>query len=346
MLKVKKEGVVLEKTRLEFEDQAVLNPAIVQDGYTLHMFYRAVKKGNFSSIGYCKLEGPLKVVERAKKPVLYPEHKYELHGMEDPRIVFLEGQYYMTYTAYDGKNALAAYAISKDLKKFKKKGILSPKISYDEAEDIFRHEKEKHGSLKDRYFFFESYYKDVVGQDVMLWEKDVFFFPKKINNKFALVHRILPDMHIAYFKRVSDLNIGYWKKYLVHLDKHVLLDARHWFESRNIGGGAPPIETEHGWLLIYHAVEDRNKGKVYRAGAALLSKKDPQKAVGHLDQPLFSPEKDYETSGDVGNVVFPTGTAIFGDKLYIYYGAADKRIAAVSVSMKALLKELLRKKIH
>src|SRR3989338_8340177 len=161
MLKVKKEGVVLEKTRLEFENQSVLNPACVQDGYHVHMFYRAVKKGNYSSIGYCRLEGPLKVIERAKKPVVVPKYKYESHGIEDPRIVQLDGMYYMFYTAYDGKNALAAYAVSKDLKKFEKRGILSPKISYDQAEDIFRHEKEKHGGLKDRYFFFESYYKDV-----------------------------------------------------------------------------------------------------------------------------------------------------------------------------------------
>ncbi|MBI2130631.1 pesticidal protein Cry7Aa [Candidatus Woesearchaeota archaeon] len=346
MLKVKKEGVVLEKTRLEFENQAVLNPACVQDGYNVHMFYRAVRKGNYSSIGYAKLEGPMKVVERSKKPVLSPEQPYEMHGIEDPRIVCLDGTYYMFYTAYDGKNALAAYAVSKDLKKWEKKGIISPRISYDEAEDIFRRAREKHGGLKDRYFFFESYYKDIVGQDVLLWEKDVFLFPKKINGKYALVHRILPDMHIAYFKRFSELTLPYWKKYLKNLENHILLDARHWFESRNIGGGAPPIETEHGWLLIYHAVEDRNKGKIYRAGAALMDRKNPQKRIGHLDEPLFSPEEKYEMSGDVDNVVFPTGTSIFGDKLYIYYGAADKRIAAVSVSMKALLKELMKPARH
>lgn len=346
MLKVKKEGVVLEKTRLEFENQAVLNPSCVQDGYNVHMFYRAVKKGNYSSIGYCKLEGPLKIVERAKKPVIAPQYKYELQGIEDPRITQFDGRYYLFYTAYDGKNALAAYAVSKDLKKFRKKGIISPKISYDEAENIFRHAKIKHGALKDRYFFFESYYKDVVGEDVLLWEKDVFLFPKKISGKFALVHRILPDMHIAYFRRFSEINTKFWKKYLEHLDKHVLLDARHWFETRNIGGGAPPIETEHGWLLIYHAVEDRNKGRVYRAGAALLDKKNPQKVIGHLDEPLFSPEESYEISGDVNNVVFPTGTAIFGDRLYVYYGAADKRIAAASVSMKSLLKELMKPQKH
>ena len=78
---------------------------------------------------------------------------------------------------------------------------------------------------------------------------------------------------------------------------------------------------------------------MYRAGAALLSKKDPQKVIGHLVQPLFSPEKEYEISGDVGNVVFPTGAIVKGERLYIYYGAADRLIAAKSLNLAKLLKE-------
>jgi predicted GH43/DUF377 family glycosyl hydrolase len=45
-------------------------------------------------------------------------------------------------------------------------------------------------------------------------------------------------------------------------------------------------------------------------------------------------------------VVFPTGTALFDDALYIYYGAADKCIACASVSLKELLKELLLNKVN
>jgi len=40
-------------------------------------------------------------------------------------------------------------------------------------------------------------------------------------------------------------------------------------------------------------------------------------------------------------VVFPTGTAYFDDRLYIYYGAADKRIAAASLDVEELLDELI-----
>ncbi|MBN2422879.1 winged helix-turn-helix domain-containing protein [Candidatus Woesearchaeota archaeon] len=341
MVFVKKEGIILEPTGLEFENQGVLNPACIQQGNTVHMFYRAVRQGNYSSIGYCKLNGPMKVVERANKPVLFPEYEYEKHGTEDPRISFIEGMYYMTYVAYDGKNAIGAYATSKDLKTFKKNGIITPQISYDLAEDYFRKSITK---LKEKYFFFESYYKDVMGKDVLLWEKDLALFPKKINGNFALIHRILPDIQVAYFNDFNEVNNDYWKKYLKKLSNYVILESRFGYESRNIGGGCPPIETDKGWLLIYHAVEDTNRGKVYRAAAALLDLKNPCKVLSHLPEPLFSPEKEWELKGDVNNVVFPTGTALFGNTLYIYYGAADKRIAVASLDINELLDELLNRR--
>ena len=344
MLKVKKEGILLEPTKLSFENKGVLNPTCFQQGEYVHMFYRAIRKNNVSCIGYCKLEGPLKVVERAKKPVLCPEFNYDRKGLEDPRITFINNKYYMFYTAYDGYNARVAYAISKDLKNFKKQGVITPSISYDEAEDYFRHSKTKYGKLKDRYFFFESYYKDKVGKDVLLWEKDVALFPEKIKGKFALLHRILPDIQIIYFNDFKDLTLNYWKKYLKRLSKYIVLSSKYWYESRNIGGGAAPIKTDKGWLLIYHAVEDANKGKVYRAGAALLDKKNPLKLIGHLKQPLFSPEERWEKRGIVNNVVFPSGTAIFDKKLYVYYGAADNKIGVASVDLKELLSELQKNK--
>jgi predicted GH43/DUF377 family glycosyl hydrolase len=67
---------------------------------------------------------------------------------------------------------------------------------------------------------------------------------------------------------------------------------------------------------------------------------NPVKVIARLPYPLFTPEYKWELKGDVNNVVFPTGTALFGDTLYIYYGAADKRIACASLSLSALLAEL------
>ena len=341
MVKIRRECVLLEPSENEFENQAVLNPTVVQQGDTLHMFYRAVKEGNYSSVGYCKLEGPLNIVERRNSPILYPEHDYEIHGCEDPRVVELNGTYYMFYTAYDGKNALVAYATSKDLKVWEKHGIISAQIKYDEAGHFFHLSK-----LKEKYHFFISYYKDVVGEDVLLWEKDTFIFPKKFNNKFALIHRVLPDIQLVYFDDFKDLTNEFWRNHLEKLGEHVLLEPKFGFESRNIGAGAPLIETERGWLMIFHSVEDSNRGKIYYASAALLDKQNPYKVIGRLKEPLFSPTEEYEKFGDVNNVVFPTGTAIFGERLYIYYGAADKRIAVVSVNLHKLLHELLASEIE
>lgn len=131
MIEVKKEGIILNKTELGFENEGVLNPAAIRDGDYVHLFYRAVSKGNYSSIGYCKLKGPLEVEERMESPVIFPQLDSESHGVEDPRIVKIDDLYYLTYTAYDGVNALGALATSKDLRNFEKLGIIAPQITYD-----------------------------------------------------------------------------------------------------------------------------------------------------------------------------------------------------------------------
>jgi predicted GH43/DUF377 family glycosyl hydrolase len=334
MITVNNEGIILEKTHLEFENKGVFNPACIQTDGITHMFYRAINHNDVSSIGYCQLVNN-KVVKRLKEPVLFPEYNYEKKGVEDPRITLLEGTYYLLYTAYDGKNALIAYATSKDLVHFTKQGLISPKISYDEAEDIFRGPK-----VRERYTMFEMLYKEREGKDILLFDKDASLFPKKFNHKFALFHRILPGIQIIYFNSFSELTKDRWRDYLKNLGDFIVLDPLFWFENRNIGGGCTPIETKDGWLFIYHAVEDTPSGKIYHAAAALLDLKNPLKVLGRLKEPLFPPEASWEKSGVTNNVVFPTGAVVRDKRLYIYYGAADKLIAAKSVDLAELLTEL------
>ena len=128
MLEVKKEGILLSKSTLGFENEGVLNPATIREGDYVHLFYRAVSKGNYSSIGYCKLKGPLSIEERCDIPVLFPQFDYESHGIEDPRVTKIDDLYYITYTAYDGVNALGALATSKDLIHFEKHGLIVSQI--------------------------------------------------------------------------------------------------------------------------------------------------------------------------------------------------------------------------
>ena len=329
-------------TQNPFEKKSVLNPTCYQEGENVHMLYRAIDENLVSTIGYAKLESPTKIVERADHPIIIREHGHESRGVEDPRITKIEDTFYVTFTVHDGKNALVEYATSKDLKNFKKMGVISPQITYEKAAQYF-----SESQLKDRYYMFEAYYENSAGRDILLWEKDAILFPKKIKGKFAMMHRILPDIQIVYFDNFEQLGQEiFWADYLRELDKYVIMENKYWFESRSIGGGAVPIETPDGWLIIYHAIEELNKNRVYRAAAALLDLGDPTNVLGRLDYPLFEPDQSWETNGFVDNVVFPSGTAIFGDDLYIYYGAADTAIGVARVNLKDLIKELKKTYLH
>jgi predicted GH43/DUF377 family glycosyl hydrolase len=340
MIKVKKEGVILKKTSLSFEDDSVLNPAIYQEGDILHMFYRAVRNGNYSTIGYCKLDGPLKVIERNDTPLIIPYSEDASKGVEDPRIVKIEGVFYITYTAYNGINALGALVTSTDLINFERQGIIVPKFTFDE----FKRLAECNNLVNAKYFRHVRHFEP--NEQIYLWDKDVVFFPRKINGKLAFLHRIRPGIQLVMINDLNELTKEFWDQYFLHFNEHIILDpigVNH--ESGYIGAGAPPIETSLGWLLIYHGVYDTSEGYIYSAAAALLDLDDPTKVIARLIDPLFVPEFDYELKGVVNNVVFPTGTALFGDILYIYYGAADKCIACASVSLKSLLKELILNKV-
>ncbi len=338
MIKIKKEGVILSPTNFGFENKSVFNPAVIQEGRFVHIIYRAVDAEYNSCLGYAKLDGPLNLVERYVKPFLAPKYGYEKKGVEDPRISKINKTYYLTYVAHDGKNALIAYLYGKDLFNLERGGVISPKISYNKAGRLLESSK-----LKDDYYFFESFYQQHAGKDVLLWEKDGIMFPEKIKGKYALMHRILPDIQVIYFNSFNELkNKAFWSENLKKLNKYVILQGQYGFESRHVGGGCPPIKTRHGWLLIYHAAEETNEGKIYHAGAALLNLKNPTKVIARLPYPLISPTEDYEKQGMVNNVVFPTGTAIFDGQFYIYYGSADTYVSCASVKLENLIKELLK----
>ncbi|MBK7085767.1 MAG: pesticidal protein Cry7Aa [Flavobacteriales bacterium] len=340
-LKIERYGVVLDKTDLGFENAGALNPACLRVGDNVHMFYRAVRHGNYSTVGHCLFNGPLEVAERAEKPLLIPEHAYESQGMEDPRIVKIEDTYYLTYTGYDRTNALGAYATSKDLGTFTKHGVITPQFTYRDFKKLI----DCCPDLNPKYLFHYKMLKEhglgeEIADKLLAWDKNLMFFPKKINGKFALLHRIHPGIQIVFFDDPAEVDRKFWEHYLMDLRSHIVMDPSLLHESSHIGGGAPPIETEDGWLLIYHSAEDTPHGFVYHACAALLDLKDPSKLIARLDHPLISPQEPYEKTGYVKNIVFPSGAVVFDDDLYIYYGAADERVAVASVKLPALLAQL------
>lgn len=250
MVGVKKEGIIIQKTDLLFENEGVLNPAVIKEGNEVHLFYRAVSNGNYSSIGYCQLRGPLTIVKRNEEPILFSEYDYETHGVEDPRIVKIDAVYYLTYTAFDGVNALGALALSEDLVHWEKKGLIVPQISYEEF-DILTDDT---NSVSEKYFRYNNHEGIVEkeGKKVLLWDKNVIFFPRRINGFLFFFHRIKPDIQIVVsIKDFEELTPEFWKNYLVHLKDYIVLVPKFEHESSYVGGGCPPIETGYGWLIIY-----------------------------------------------------------------------------------------------
>jgi len=339
MIVVRKEGILLEKTDLEFENEGVLNPAAIRVGDSVHLFYRAVRKGNYSTVGYCRLDGPLTLCERSEAPLIIPQLDYESHGIEDPRIAKIDDIYYMTFTAYDGLNAQGELATSKDLIHFERQGIIVPQMTYAE----FAFHVETDGKVNEKYHRNYKFYYNKADPDkkLLLWDKNVIFFPRRINGRLVFLHRIRPGIQLVAVENLKDLTKDFWINYIRDMHEYIVLDPLYDHESKYIGGGCPPIETKQGWLLIYHGVKETTTGLVYSACAALLDLDNPSREISRLPYALFSPEYEWELNGEVNNVVFPTGTAVFGDTLFIYYGAADERIACASLSISSLVEKLI-----
>jgi beta-1,4-mannooligosaccharide/beta-1,4-mannosyl-N-acetylglucosamine phosphorylase len=95
------------------------------------------------------------------------------------------------------------------------------------------------------------------------------------------------------------------------------------WQCTKVGAGAVPIRTAEGWLLFYHGVITTCNGYRYAMGAALLDLEDPSKVLYRTQPYLLGPAAQYELQGDVPNVVFPCAALNDGDKVAVYYGAAD-----------------------
>ncbi len=330
MISIVRHGLVLQKRSLDFEIEGVLNPAVIEDSGKIHILYRAVAKGNHSTIGYCRFSDPLTLEYQLEEPVFWPENDFEKHGVEDPRIVKIDDVFYLSYTAFDGKNALSCVATSNDLRTFTRLGFVVPVW----RGNRFRKAIEKFKDLNIKYFQPDK------GNHI-IWDKNVVFFPRRINGKLCFLHRIRPGIQIVKVDEISDLTEEFWIDYMDNFSDKIVLDPKYKHELSYIGNGCPPIETDKGWLVIYHGVCDTVNGYSYSACAALLDLDKPEKEIGRLPSPLFKPEEQWEKVGYVNSVCFPTGTVLIGEQLYIYYGAADERIGCISVNITELVGEIL-----
>src|SRR5665811_1191148 len=102
------------------------------------------------------------------------------------------------YSAYDGVNVFGAYATSKDLKTFERKGIITPKFTFDEYASLIRKNLEKISEKHVLFYdLFQKYHLSGMMKAVLyVWDKNVVFFPRKINGKFAFYTGYFPPFRL------------------------------------------------------------------------------------------------------------------------------------------------------
>jgi predicted GH43/DUF377 family glycosyl hydrolase len=169
-------------------------------------------------------------------------------------------------------------------------------------------------------------------------DKDAALFPRRIDGRWAMLHRPSPLRGGAHIWISFSPDLRHWG------DHEFLLEARDgaWWDAGKIGLGPPPLETADGWLLCYHGVHATASGPIYRAGLALLDLDDPRKVLRRTEEWVLAPTAPYERSGDVNKVVFPTGWVLdeTSGALSLYYGAADSVIALATAQLDEILAHL------
>ena len=166
---------------------------------------------------------------------------------------------------------------------------------------------------------FEKFYQ--LENTYLPYNRNGVMFPRKINGNFAMMSRPSDTGHTPFgdmfYSESPDM--CYWGKH------RFMMSPTSGWQSTKIGAGPIPIETDAGWLLIYHGVLTSCNGFVYSAGVALLDIDQPWKVIARSEPYAISPQTLYECVGDVPNVVFPCAALCDADsgRLAIYYGAAD-----------------------
>ena len=162
--------------------------------------------------------------------------------------------------------------------------------------------------------------------------KNASLFPRKINNLFALIHR--PTIGYKPYIAVSfSPDLVFWGK------GKPLFSTREWgWDNNKIGLGCPPIETENGWLIIYHGFGGKANKFIYRVGLALLDIESLD-LIRRSEEWIFGPEKDYEGGPD--GIVFPCGCIVKNGELRIYYGTNDSNIGLVQANLEEVLGYLM-----
>jgi len=163
--------------------------------------------------------------------------------------------------------------------------------------------------------------------------KDATLFPYPFDGEWVMLHRPVTGGQEHIWHATADHDFYHWSR------PGVLLPERGgpWWDGLRIGGGAPPILTDEGWLLIYHGVKEMAGHPIYRLGVALLDRDNPRRVLARASEWVFAPETDYEQRGLVPNVVYTCGAVRRGDEVWMYYGAADTVVGLAIAQVSDLL---------
>ena len=296
-----------------WESRYVLNTGAVRLNGRVYIVYRAFGDDEISRLGMASSEDGFKFTERIEEPIFEPKTPSEVKGCEDPRLTLIDGRVYMVYTAYNGTVAQ----------------IASASISTDDFINHRWRRWHRHGLV------FPGF-----------TDKDGALFPEQFNGKYAMLHRVDPHIWITFS---SHLRCPWPRK-----EHSILAGSRTGmvWDALKIGGGAQPIKTEYGWLLIYHGVDFDH---VYRLGVMLVDLVDPTTLIYRSPNYVLEPTERFEVGERddswVPNVVFTCGAVpmeegkgILGahDEVLVYYGAADSVIGVATARIEDLIPEEFR----
>lgn len=283
---------VLSPQAASWESAGTFNPAVIEKDGKFVMLYRAQDVSGTSRLGYAESTDGFHFMRRSE-PVLSPEADYEKDGgVEDPRLVKINGTYYLTYTGYNKKDAQLCLAESRDLIHWERKGVILPA------------------------------YK---GNWNKGWTKSGAILTTKIRGEYWMYWLGTAE------DKTDQMGVSHSKD-LIHwieaTPTPVLPRRPGKFDSRVVEPGPPPILTDAGILLIYNGADDN---LVYRTGIAIFDRDDPSKLLYRSDVPLFEPELEWEKIGQVPNVVFVEGLVRLQNRWLVYYGGADKYVGVAEV---------------
>jgi beta-1,2-mannobiose phosphorylase / 1,2-beta-oligomannan phosphorylase len=162
--------------------------------------------------------------------------------------------------------------------------------------------------------------------------KDGCIIPEKTDKGYVVIHRVIESICADIFETLD------FSKEKVKKCLEIIGPRQGMWDGYKVGLSTPPIKTKSGWIMLYHGVSDN---KMYKVGAVLLDLKDPANVLGRTALPIFESKEPYEQEGTVPNVVFPCGNVRRQDKLFIYYGGADKVVGLATVKISELLKTLI-----